>query len=476
MLIHLTKTILAFLLATFSLQVHGQLADDQITGSWQGVLNTGNMELRLVFNITLSEDGFFNATMDSPDQGAMAIPLGEVSLAGDSLRIEAPIVNGFYLGKFTSDSSIEGEWHQSGMNFKLDLDKRGKAIVLNRPQEPQVPFPYKEEEVSFNNVEQGFSLSGTLTLPEGKGPFPAAILVTGSGSQNRDEEIFGHKPFKLIADQLTRRGIVVLRYDDRGVGSSEGHPGNSTTRDLAGDARSAFEYLLNRSDIDHSKTGVIGHSEGGMIAFMLASAHDDIAFIISLAGPGVDGKTILLEQSDYITSLSGVETSIREDNRIVMSKVYDIMIANESYQAWEEEVIEFTSKFYSEKDMGDYIEEDIERGKKNLLGSIPESAYTWMRYFVMFDPSSLFESIKCPVLALNGEKDCQVRPEDNIKAIKKGLFTAGNANTKTMILPGLNHLFQNCETGLPNEYGIIEETFDQKTLDMMAEWIRQQVD
>ena len=210
-----------------------------------------------------------------------------------------------------------------------------------------------------------------------------------------------------------------------------------------------------------------------MIAFMLASSHEDIAFIISLAGPGVDGKTILLEQSDYITSLSGVAPTIREDNRIVMTAVYDIMMANESYQVWVEEVIDFTSKFYSEKDMGYYSEEDIERGKKNLLASIPESSYAWMRYFVMFDPTLLFDSIKCPVLALNGEKDCQVRPEKNIQAIKNGLLTAGNINTLTMILPGLNHLFQNCETGLPNEYGILEETFDQKTLDMMSEWILQ---
>jgi len=466
---------LAFLFALSSLQAFGQNANDQLAGSWQGVLNTGTMEIRLVFNISVAEDGSLNATMDSPDQGAMAIPLGEVSLVGDSLRIEAPIIGGFYLGKFNSESSCEGEWHQSGISLKLDLDKKENVIVLNRPQEPQAPFPYEEKEVSYTNVEQGFSLGGTLTLPEGEGPFPAAILVSGSGSQNRDEEIFGHKPFKLLADQLTRGGIAVLRYDDRGVGSSGGSAAESTTGDLAGDARSAFEYLLSNNIIDHSKIGIIGHSEGGMIAFMLASSHEDIAFIISLAGPGVDGKTILLEQSDYITSLSGVAPSIREDNRIVMSTVYDIMMANESYQTWEKEVLDFANKFYSEKDMDYYSEEDIERGKRNLLASIPESSYAWMRYFVMFDPAPLFNSIKCPVLALNGEKDCQVLPEKNIQSIKNGLLAAGNINTLTMILPGLNHLFQNCETGLPNEYGILEETFDQKTLDMMSEWIRQQV-
>ena len=470
-----TRIILAFLLAISSLQAFGQNANDQLAGSWQGVLNTGSMEIRLVFNIVVAEDGSLNATLDSPDQGAMAIPLGEVSNRGDSLRIEAPIIGGFYLGKFESESSCEGEWHQSGISLKLDLEKKENVIVLNRPQEPQAPFPYLEKEVSFTNVEQGFSLGGTLTLPEGEGPFPVAILVSGSGSQNRDEEIFGHKPFKLLADQLTRKGIAVLRYDDRGVGSSGGSAAESTTGDFAGDARSAFDYLLNNNKIDHSKIGIIGHSEGGMIAFMLASSHEDIAFIISLAGPGVDGKTILLEQSDYINRMSGVDAAILEDNRIVMSAVYDIMIANESYQVWEEQVIDFTSKFYVDQAAGNYSEEDIEQIKRNLLGSIPASAYAWMRYFVMFDPTPLFESIKCPVLALNGEKDCQVLAEKNIQSIKNGLLTAGNSNTLTMILPGLNHLFQNCETGLLDEYGILEETFDPKTLDMMSEWIWQQV-
>jgi pimeloyl-ACP methyl ester carboxylesterase len=468
----LSKLILTFLLVLSSFYAFSQLKSDQITGSWQGVL----MELRLVFHISVDESDSFKATLDSPDQGAMAIPLGAVSLVEDSIRIEAPIVNGLYIGKLISDSTIHGEWHQSGRSFQVNLNKQVKAIVLNRPQEPKAPYPYKEEEVRFQNTTEGFALGGTLSLPKGEGPFPVALLVSGSGSQNRDEELFGHKPFKLIADKLARSGIAVLRYDDRGVDASGGNPAGSTTRDYAGDARSAIDYLLNRKDINHSGIGIIGHSEGAMIAFMLASSHDDIAFIISLAGPGVDGKTILLEQSDHIASLSGADPSVLEDNKAVMSKVYDIMIANESYEIWKEEVLKFTSKFYSEKDSYVYGEEDIERGKERLLASIPESSYAWMRYFVMFDPDTLYSSIKCSVLALNGEKDCQVLPEKNINAIKNGLLSVGNTNTTAMILPGLNHLFQNCETGLPNEYGIIEETFDQKALDFLSEWILQQVD
>lgn len=187
---------------------------------------------------------------------------------------------GFYIGKIVSQSNIEGEWHQAGRSFQVDLERQDEPIVLIRPQEPKAPFPYNEEEVSFTNSEQGFSLAGTLTIPQGEGPFPAAILVSGSGGQNRDEEIFGHKPFKLIADYLTRKGIAVLRYDDRGVAASGGSAAGSSTEEYAGDAWSAFEYLMDRNDINPSKIGIIGHSEGGMIAFMLASSQKDLAFIV----------------------------------------------------------------------------------------------------------------------------------------------------------------------------------------------------
>lgn len=470
------KILPAFLLVLCSLQGHGQIENGQVAGSWQGVLNAGVIELRIIFNISLNEDLTFKATLDSPDQGQMGIPMGKVSLKDDSIRIEAPIAKGYYLGKFTSDTSCEGTWYQSGLNLPLYLEKLEEAFVLNRPQEPQAPFPYQELEVSFKNVEQGFSLGGTLTIPEGEGPFPAAVLVSGSGSQNRDEEILGHKLFKVIADHLTRNGIAVLRYDDRGVGASGGNPAYATTKDLAVDARSAFNYLLINKAIDPAKIGIVGHSEGGMIAFMLASSRQDIAFIVSLAGPGVDGKTILLEQIEKIASLSGVSDTVLEDIRKVRSGVFDVMIDKESYGEWKEETLKFVSKFYAEKEQGVYSEEDIEQGRQNIVSSLNESSYAWMRYFVMFDPSPLFKSIKCPVLALNGEKDCQVIAESNIAAIQIGLRSSGNEQVSTLIVPGLNHLFQHCETGLPNEYGVIEETFDPEILETMSDWIRKQLD
>lgn len=459
--------------AVLFMPAFGQLEKEQVVGSWLGTLDLRSTSLRLVFNISLTEEDSFEATLDSPDQGAMGIPMGQVSLVGDSLKIGAPMIQGSYVGILTSPTSIQGEWKQPGGTFVLKLEKLAGTFVLNRPQEPKPPFPYKEEEVKFKQIAEGFTLSGTLTIPEGQGPFPAVVMVTGSGSQNRNEEIYGHKPFWVIADYLTRSGIAVLRYDDRGVAASGGMATGSTTEDLALDARSAVEYMLSLSEIEKSGLGIIGHSEGGMIAFMLASEYDDISFVVSLAGPGVDGKTILLEQSEYISRLSGVNESIVKDNRIVMDKVYDLMITNDTHKTWGEEVIEFTSSYYSTKEQSIYSEADIEQAKQNLLGSIPENAYAWMRYFVMSDPSDNFASIKCPVLALNGGKDCQVLAEKNINAIKKGFQSSGNKELTAMILPGLNHLFQNCETGLPSEYNLIDETFDPNTLKLLTNWILQ---
>jgi pimeloyl-ACP methyl ester carboxylesterase len=469
------KLILVLILTICCQQTYGQNKNEDLAGSWTGSLNTGTVELRIGFNLSLSEDLSWSATLDSPDQGTMGIPLGEVMLTGDSIRIEAPALLGHYLGIITSPATIEGIWHQAGRSFLLDLEKKDKEIVLNRPQEPLPPYPYKEEEVRFQNRKQGFSLAGTLSLPDGEGPFPAAILVTGSGSQNRDEEIFSHKPFKVIADHLTRNGIAVLRYDDRGVGGSGGSPAGATTEDLATDARAAVDYLVTRRDIDPARIGIIGHSEGGLIAFILASSKENIAYLVSLAGPGVDGKTIMLDQNEHIARLSGTVDSTLKGYRTFMDGVYDIMIANESYETWKKETLDFTEEYISNNAFGNDSEEEIEQGKQNLLASVPEPSYAWIRHFVMFDPAPLFDSIICPVLALNGKKDCQVLPEQNISAIKTGLEQAGNIKTKTMILPDLNHLFQNCETGLPNEYGIIEETFDPGTLELMSDWIWQQV-
>ncbi|MGM0529091.1 MAG: alpha/beta hydrolase family protein [Bacteroidota bacterium] len=443
-----------------------------ITGSWMGKLTVGAVQLRIVFNIVTNDEGNYTATMDSPDQNARDIPMGEVSFSSDSLIILAPMLRGDYKGFMVNDTTIEGTWTQSGTSYKLDLKKQTKPFVLNRPQEPEPPYPYVEENVYFPSLDGNFKLAGTITIPEGEGPLPAVILISGSGSQNRDEEIFGHKPFKVLADYLTRDGIAVLRYDDRGVGESGGNPAGATSGDFSTDARSAIEYLFGRDDIDNDEVGVIGHSEGGLIAFKLAAEHEDIAFIVSLAGPGVKGKTILEDQTEYISRLSNVPEDVLQQSMQVNRKIYDLMEEYEDPATGIDSIYSFVGKFYKEEGTSEDV---IAQVLNNLKSTINPSSYPWLRYFIKSDPAEYYPEIKCPVLALNGEKDCQVMAEKNIAAIVSGLENAGNENVTGMVFPELNHLFQHADTGLPNEYGEIEETMSPEVLEIISQWLRELV-
>ncbi len=266
-------------------------------GSWQGKLNVG-VELRIVFHIKEDGKGGFVSTADSPDQGALGMPCSATSVNGSELTISMETLKASYSGTLKNDTLIEGIFTQGG-SVPLVLTKTNKPTVRNRPQTPQAPFPYTSEDVLYNTKEN-LQLGATITVPEGKGPFPAAILITGSGPQNRDEEIMGHKPFAILADYLTRKGFIVLRADDRGIGKSTGEFGTATSADFANDVNSSVEYLLTRSEVDKKKIGLIGHSEGGMIAPMVATKRKDINFIVLLAGPGVKIIDLMTEQNAAI--------------------------------------------------------------------------------------------------------------------------------------------------------------------------------
>lgn len=437
-------------------------------GSWLGKLNTGTIELRMVFNIEQDEEGMLKGTMDSPDQGVKGILMGEVLMKNDSLIIDAPLVRGGYRGVMTSDSTISGLWTQMGQTFRIDLKRQHETFVLNRPQDPKPPYPYREEEVVFRNDIAGITLAGTITRPDEEGVHPAVILVSGSGQQNRDEEIFGHKPFKVLADYLTRRGIVVLRYDDRGIGGSEGDPAGATSADFATDAMAAFSYLESLPYVNSRHTGIIGHSEGGLIALMLAAESSDVDFIVTLAGPGTTGREILLDQSEIISRLSGIpEMTISLNNRLNRT-IYDIMEDEPDSGAAMKLIREKAGQILAEQGAP---AEQTGSVISALEGSLGGSSYNWLRYFIMSDPAQYLERIKCPVLALNGEKDCQVPGERNLKAISAGLEKGGNSEVTTMLLPGLNHLFQSAGTGLPDEYGVIEETISEEVLIIIGDWI-----
>jgi alpha-beta hydrolase superfamily lysophospholipase len=367
-----------------------------------------------------------------------------------------------------NDSIIEGEWTQRGQSVKLNLKKLRAAFTLKRPQEPRPPFPYSSEDVTFGNKKFNIFLAGTLTIPNGNGPFPAVILITGSGAQNRDEALQGHKPFLVIADWLTRNGIAVLRYDDRGVGKSQGDYAASTSADLSTDVEAAFLFLKNNPRINPSSIGLVGHSEGGLIAPIVASANPEIGFIVSLAGPGVDGEQIISTQQREISKLSGLSDAEINEAAAVNKKLYSILKKEKDDLKAETKILEEYRKILIDSKLPPA---EIESKCSQLKATFGAQTYTWFRYFIMTDPAVFWKKVKCPVLALNGEKDLQVSADVNLPAIESALKSGGNKNVRTIELPGLNHLFQHCTTGLPAEYGQIEETFSPEALKIISDWI-----
>ncbi len=439
-----------------------------LPGSWLGKIEAGAVQLRIIFNLSLTENDSLIATLDSPDQGAKNIKLGNVTLTGNTLKISAPALMIEYTASIKNDTAMEGTWTQGGNSLTLNLNKLKAAFSINRPQEPKPPYPYIAEDVIFTNIKFNINLAGTLTVPSGDGPFMAVIMITGSGAQNRNEELMGHKPFLVIADYLTRNGIAVLRYDDRGVGGSQGKYSESTSADLATDVEAAFNFLENDPRINSDEIGLLGHSEGGLIAPMVAAADSAVGFIVSLAGPGVSGQELIIRQSQDIARKSGLkETEIKESTDI-NNKLYDIVKKEKDNNTAESKVMACYAKILAGKKMPDA---EAVKAIHHLKMTFGANTYTWFRYFISTNPAIFWKKVKCPVLALNGDKDLQVAADENIPAIEKALKSGGNKSVTTIILPGLNHLFQHCKTGLPSEYGSIEETFSPEALKIITGWI-----
>jgi uncharacterized protein len=467
------RFVIAFLLLvtlalTNSLFAQTKTYKNGLTGSWLGKIKTGAIELRVIFNLSIIEKDSLVATLDSPDQGAKNIKLGPVTLSGVTLKISAGALLAEYNGTIKNDTNIEGTWKQAGASNILNMVKLKTAFSVNRPQEPKPPFSYTSEDVTFSNDNFNIKLAGTLTIPAGNGPFPAVILITGSGGQNRNEELMGHKPFWVIADYLSRNGIAVLRYDDRGVGKSQGTQLNATTADLATDARAAFSFLKNNRRINQKEIGLIGHSEGGLIAPIIASDNPDISFIVSLAGPGVTGQQIVIRQAQEIGRLSGSSEKQIKETTETNKKLYAVLRKEKDNKKAEVKIIALYKEILEKKKTP---KTETENAVNQLRATFGASTYTWFRYFIMTDPAIFWKEVKCPVLALNGEKDLQVAAHENLPAIEKALKSSGNKSIKTIKLNGLNHLFQHCKTGLPAEYGQIEETFSPEALRIITDWI-----
>ena len=461
--------IAAAVMAVLITLVSGPSAASEIVGDWSGIINFSGAELRIVFHITAGDDGTLAATMDSPDQGAAGIPVSGVTFDGDSLVIEVAVAQGGYYGRYDRDSLfVDGEWRQAGFKLPLRLVRGGVIKLPARPQEPERPLPYPEEEVEFDNGVAGITLAGTLTMPEGEGPFPAAVLISGSGPQDRDEMVLGHRPFLVLSDHLTRNGIAVLRYD-RGIGKSGGVHGTATTADFATDARAAFEYLKTREKIDASLTGLIGHSEGGIIAAMVAADSGDIVFIILLAGPGLKGSEILLAQNITLLELQGASAEVITKRSEQLEQEYQILAEQRSDGETREAIVNVSTSFlekYSpeEREQYGFNEDGVKKRAEILTGP-------WFRFFMEYDPSAALRKVRCPVLAMIGSLDMQVDPGRNLPAIENALSEGGNKDYRIVEMPGLNHLFQTSETGSPSEYALIEETMSPAALEMVSGWI-----
>lgn len=454
-----------------SLWVSGQGGDflKKIQGSWSGPLKVQGIELRLVFNVTLGVNDSLTVTLDSPDQGAKGIASSRVIATADSLRVEVKSLRGVYTGRFSKDyTRISGQWKQGGFVLPLEMNHTVEAFVLNRPQEPVPPLPYKSEEVTFLNEKAGIELAGTFTTPSTGSNFPAVVLITGSGPQNRDEELMGHKPFLVLSDWLTRQGIAVLRYDDRGVGKSGGTFGGATSFDFADDAEAGFDFLKKQPGIDTSRCGLIGHSEGGMIAPIIASRRGDVDFIVLLAGPGLTGEQIIMLQSALIGKAEGMdEKEIKADQKL-QKEIYSVLNKTTDNTIAGTKITRLLSQ-YNRTHAADSISDTSLRVQTEMQVKTMTSA--WFRTFLTFNPTDYLEKVKCPVLAMNGELDLQVPCTENLQAIERALIFGGNPNYRTEALPGLNHLFQHATAGSPSEYGKIEETFAPEALTMISSWI-----
>ena len=325
----LCSNTIRFVWVTFVLIAGLAWGDTQdVLGYWMGTLRTSQVELRIAFRIQVDQEGSLTATLDSPDQGVYDVPIDEIHYEDRQLSLVCQGAQASFEGQLVSGRrsvQLDGLWKQGGQIFALKMIQVEEAPRLNRPQEPQPPFPYLEHDVVFENVQAGIQLGATLTIPQGPGPFPAFVTISGSGSQDRDSTLFGHKPFWVLADYLSRVGVAVLRYDDRGVGDSSDAEIEATSADLAGDTSAAVAFLLDYPDIDPNRIGLIGHSEGGIIAPMVATEIESIALIVLLAGPGVSGSQILLDQNEKSLRLQGVAEPAIEARLSYLHHVFQIL-------------------------------------------------------------------------------------------------------------------------------------------------------
>ena len=468
---NITGLILSIALLIISQPASGQ---SDIDTSWNGAIDIMGTELGIIVKFR-TDAGKLSASIDIPEQGAKDIELEKVSFSNPKIHFElaspggTAVFDGLYYG-----DSIGGTFMQAGLAGRFQLT-RGENLKIPEPENTD-DLPFYNEEITFNN--DGNTFAGTLTLPKGEGKYPAIVLITGSGAQNRNEEIYGFKIFKIIAEYLAARDIAVLRYDDRGVGGSKGKTVNeSTTDDFAGDVAAAVEFLKTREEVNHGKIGLMGHSEGGIVAPLAFGKTEGIRFMILMAGTGVKGIDIIKEQSRLIMKAENATDEEIEGYIMIMDKIYETLQKEgnikELESQLEKNVEDSFEKMTKEekaaiKDKDAYIKETVQ-------STIAQFSTNWMKFFLNYDPVPALQKVTCPVLVLFGGKDLQVPPAQNRKYIEDALRSGGNNDFEVVVFPGANHLFQEAGTGSPNEYPQLPKEFIPGFLEKINEWLDQKV-
>ena len=446
-----------------------QVSTHNIEGNWLATLEIGDNKLRILLKIEKSANNYV-AKFDSLDQGATDLPIDSIVLDGTKLTFSAAKFGISYEGTLNEKGDeISGTFKQGPGATPLVFRRTAEVAKLNRPQEPKKPYPYDEEQVSYRNEKDNIKLAGTLTVPRGGGKNPVVLLITGSGSQDRDETIAGHRPFLVLADHLTRNGIAVLRVDDRGIGGSDMGSLSVTSENFAEDVLAGVNFLKQRKQIDPRMIGLIGHSEGGMIAPMVAARSKDVSFIVLLAGLGQRGEDVIYAQTELIQKTQGTPAETTKHTIALARKINAIVKAETDGMRIEQRINEEIAAY--EATLGDSHKELFKPAASSVKSYLPIYKTPWYRFFITFDPAPVLKNVKVPVLALNGEHDLQVPAKENLDLIAAGLKAGGNVDVTVKAFPRLNHLFQTSQTGLLSEYGQIEETMSPDVLKTVSDWI-----
>jgi len=465
--IRMNKTSFLTIIIAFAFSISIS-AQEKFDGLWGGLIQSSGIELEVNFEV-----------QTAANRVLLSVPLQKINdqvglgmeIKGDSIFFDYSNFRASYKGKYDAEKQeIIGQWTQ-GLSTTLNLKRIEEKTKIVRLQVPKPPFPYTYENIKFHNEEADIHLAGTLTIPKGEGPFPLAILISGSGPQDRNSEILDHKPFLVIADHLSSNGIAVLRYDDRGVKNSEGNFTQSTSADFATDAAAAIKYGHTLDKIDTSKIGLIGHSEGGLIAPKVAADYGNVDFIVSIAGPAVPISELMTIQNKMIfekLGMSDVGLAIIEAK---LPGIYAIVNQDKEPKELFDTLIKEVKLFYNE--LPELDQKMLGQSSSAYYTAISSTFFTpWFRYFLAYDPGPTWQKVSCPVLALNGSEDIQVNSKENLAAIEKYLDLAGNKNHTEIELKGFNHLMQQCKVCSLQEYAAIETTFDPIALDLITDFLK----